>query len=260
MQTPPPTALRHITGHALPVFVADTPHAIAQHLAREMVEVVRAASGAPVLGFATGRTPLDLYREFARLVRAERVDLSRLECFHLDEYLDLPRAHPASFRAQMHKTLLGAIGVPESRAHFPVECDQVTDLEASCASYEARIDSAGGVDWQLLGIGLNGHVAFNEPGAAADSRTRVVRLSESTRLANRSAFDSAESVPQRAATMGIATIRRARRLRIVALGASKSAIVHELLHARVGPQIPATFLRDHPGAELWCDAAAAAEV
>lgn len=288
MRVPPPIEIREVSGYPLPVFVAPSAQDVSRALARELVEIVRRhrtrftsagiaaaerrtrsaavmpGGGEPgsvtTLGFATGRTPASIYSEFARLVALEQVDTSALRTFHLDEYLDLPRDHPSSFRAKMRAMLYRQIGHPDERAEFPVECDQRDGLEASCARYEARIAEAGGIDWQLLGIGLNGHVAFNEPGAAADSRTRVVTLAESTRLANRADFTSAEEVPRRAATMGIATIHDARRLRIVAFGPTKSAIVHEFLHARVGPEIPATFLRDHPGAELWCDAAAAAEI
>jgi len=263
MRAPHSPDLRELTGLPLPVFVAPSAQAVALALAQQLVDVVGSAQAegrAPRIGLATGRTPQALYRVFARRVADEGVDLSTLLTFHLDEYLDLPREHPASFRAQMHERLYRHIEHPAVRAHFPVECDQRDDLDAACARYEALLAGAGALDWQLLGIGLNGHVAFNEPGAAADSRTRVVTLSESTRLANSGDFESLEAVPRRAATMGIATIRAARRLRIVALGPSKAGIVHELIHARVGPDLPATLLRDHAGCELWCDAAAASEL
>jgi len=263
MPFPPHTGARTITGHALPVIVADGPTDVARALAREMVDVIRAArtdERAAVLGLATGRTPLALYREFARLVAAERLPLDALVTVQLDEYLDLPRAHPASFRATMRRTLFDAIGLPDSRAHFPVECHERDDLTASCARFEQLLVELGGVDWQVLGIGRNGHIAFNEPGSSADSRTRVVTLDETTRTANRSTFADDEEVPQRAVTMGIATIRAARRLRIVALGSGKAEIVHEFLHARAMSDLPATLLRDHPGAELWLDGAAAAEL
>lgn len=263
MHVPPRPEVRELRGHPLPVFVFDSAQELARVLARELVDVVRGEAAAgrdPVLGFATGRTPLALYAEFARLAAEERLDLTRMVSFHLDEYLDLPREHPASFRARMRATLYRHLGHPDERARFPVECDRTAALEGACDDYERAIVDAGGIAWQLLGIGLNGHVAFNEPGAPADSRTRVVTLSESTRLANRTDFGAHEEVPRRAVTMGIATIKDARRLRIVALGQRKAAIVHELLHARVDPRLPATLLRDHPGAELWCDAAAAGEI
>jgi glucosamine-6-phosphate deaminase len=263
MRSPQRSEVRELTGLPLPVFVAPSAQDVACALAQELLDVANttlSAGRAPKLGFATGRTPQALYREFARRVLDEGVDLKALETFHLDEYLDLDRAHPASFREQMQAMLYRHIDHPRDRAHFPVECDQRDGLDAACASYEARLASDGGLDWQLLGIGLNGHVAFNEPGAEADSRTRVVTLSESTRLANSGDFESLDVVPRRAVTMGIATIMGARRLRIVALGPGKSAIVHELVHARMGAHLPATWLRAHPGCELWCDAAAAAEL
>ena len=263
MQVPPRSEIRELRGQALPVFVAGSSQELARALARELVDVVRGEQSAgrdPVLGFATGRTPLALYAEFARLVAEERLDLSRLSSFHLDEYLDLPLDHPASFRARMREMLYRGIGHPDERARFPVECDRSVALDRACDDYERAIVASGGIAWQLLGIGLNGHVAFNEPGTAADSRTRVVELSESTRRANRSDFGPHESVPRRAVTMGIATIRDARRLRIVALGPSKAPIVRELLHAHASPQLPATLLRGHPGIELWCDAAAAGDL
>ncbi|MCA8981794.1 MAG: glucosamine-6-phosphate deaminase [Planctomycetes bacterium] len=262
MHVPPRPSVRELHGLPLRVFVVDSAPELAALLARELVDVVRgelAANRDPVLGLATGRTPLALYAEFARLVAEERLDLSRLTSFHLDEYLGLPRDHPASFRARMREVLYRRIGHPDERAKFPVECDRTEGLDGACADYERAIVESGGIAWQLLGIGLNGHVAFNEPGATADSRTRVVQLSESTRRANRPDFGPGEEVPRRAVTVGIATIRDARRLRLVALGRSKARIVRELLHSLVSSAIPATLLREHSGAELWCDAAAAGE-
>ena len=140
--------------------------------------------------------------------------------------------------------------------HFPVD-GEGDDAGDACARYEARIRAAGGLDWQLLGLGGNGHVAFNEPGSTPDSRTRVVELSASTREANRGDFASLDEVPRRAATMGIATIREARRLRWMAFGAGKAAIVAKLLAEPASAELPASLLRDHPDGELWIDEAAA---
>lgn len=223
-----------------------------------LVERLRADGRAPALGFAAGNSPAALYAELAARAADGRFDASGAALFHLDEYLELPAGHPASFRAVLRRALHAPLGVPDDRALFPVECDARERLDELCADYERRIAGAGGVDWQLLGIGRNGHVAFNEPGAARDSRTRVVTLDEDTRAANASAFASADEVPRHAATMGVATIGEARRLRWLAFGPDKAAAVRAFALGDPSPAVPASLLRDHADGVLWCDDAAAA--
>jgi glucosamine-6-phosphate deaminase len=180
--------------------------------------------------------------------------------FNLDEYLGLPADHPSSFRAFMQEHLFDGLDLDPARCFFP-ECPGGPKESAAVAKeYEAAIADAGGIDLQLLGIGRNGHVAFNEPGSARDSRTRSVELSESTRRANAPDFPEGESVPRAALTMGIATILEARRLRVLAFGAHKAEIIHRLLEGTIGPEVPATFLREHGDVELWIDREAAAEL
>ena len=257
---PLPHEVRSFEVDALCVRVVADPLDAARALADELsvfMRELRSAKRKPALGFAAGRTPQGLYAELSRDSRAREIDWTAVECFHLDEYLGLPPGHPASFRANLRRALHDRLGIPASHVHFPVD-DDTRDPQEACERYEARLAAAGGLDWQLLGLGGNGHVAFNEPGSDAASRTRIVELSESTRTANRSDFASAEEVPREAVTMGIATIRSARRLRWMAFGAGKAAIVARFLSEPASPELPASLLRDHPDGELWIDEAAAA--
>ncbi len=255
-----PTSLRL---GALRVAVVRDPREAAVALADELgalLDRLRADGRAPALGFAAGNSPAALYAELAARAADGRFDAAGATLFHLDEYLELPRDHAAGFRATLRRALHAPLGVPDERARFPVECDAKDRLDERCADYERSIARAGGIDWQLLGIGRNGHVAFNEPGSARDSRTRVVTLDEGTRAANAGSFASADEVPRHAATMGVATIGEARRLRWLAFGADKADAVRAFALGAPCADVPASWLRDHADGVLWCDAAAAARL
>jgi len=253
------TVATEIPGTSLPTFVVDDPLDAARAIAAQLEELVRDADR-PVLGLATGHTPISTYEELVALHRRGGLSFAAVSTFNLDEYLGLPPDHPSSFRAFMQRHLFDAIDLDPARARFPECPGGPKEAAAVAAAYEETIVRAGGIDLQLLGLGRNGHVAFNEPGSARDSRTRVVELSESTRAANAPDFPEGESVPRAALTMGIATIFEARRLRVLALGAHKAEIVRRTLEGPIGPEIPATFLREHGDVELWIDRAAAAGI
>lgn len=252
MRTEPPCESLHVPDSALVVRIVDEPVDAAKALAGE---VARLAQARPklALGFATGNTPIGFYEELVRRHRADELDLSRATGFNLDEYCGLAPDHPASFQAFMRARLYDA--VPFAATHIP---DGRADV-ARCSEYEAAIRAAGGIEWQLLGLGRNGHIGFNEPGSARDSRTRRVTLSEQTRTANTGDFPAGEAVPKHALTMGVATILAARRLRVLAFGAHKAQIVARALTEPVCPALPATFLRTHRDVELWLDRPAAAD-
>lgn len=240
---------------SLPVFVR-TPSQAAEDIAAEILELVasRARAGrCAVLGLATGRTPLEIYAVLARRVREERLSLANVVTFNLDEFLGLAPAHPQSFRRYMCERVFGPLGIEGERGHLPASDVSDAHTEAHCRAYERAIAEAGGIDLQVLGIGSNGHIGFNEPGSARDSRTRVVELADSTRRDAAAAFGGLERVPRRAITMGVATILDARRIRVLAFGAHKRDIVRRTLESTPGSALPATFLHGHGDVRLYAD-------
>jgi glucosamine-6-phosphate deaminase len=257
MRTEPTHERHRIPGSALLVRLVDDPADACRALADEVAQLARAEPQL-VLGLATGNTPIGFYEELVRLHSAGELELARATSFNLDEYCGLPPEHPASFHAYMRTHLFDR--APLAATHIPDGMVPADQVEAHCQAYEAAIQAAGGVDWQLLGLGRNGHLAFNEPGSPRDARTRRIELSEETRRANAGDFPAGEAVPTHALSMGVATILAARRLRVLAFGAHKSAIVRRALTATPGPELPASWLREHDDVELWLDRPAAAEL
>jgi len=223
-------------------------------LADEVEELLRGPS-VTVLGLATGSTPVDTYREFARRHREAGLTFARTTTFNLDEFVGLAAEHAQSFRRWTRENLFEHVDFDPARMHFPDVAAR--DLAAAGRAYEDAIRAAGGIDLQILGIGRNGHIGFNEPGSTLDSRTRAVELHPWTREDAAKAFGSLELVPLRAVTMGVATILEARRLRVLALGAKKAAIVRETLNAPQSAALPSTWLRGHADVRLYLDRDAA---
>ncbi len=230
-----------------------------REVAGEIAALVRASSRAGrscVLGFATGRTPLGVYSELARIQREERLAFDHVTAVNLDELLGLAPLDPRSFRAWMRARLFDALGIPPERALIP-PCDlDQCDAESWCSSFEQRLARLGGIDLQLLGLGRNGHIGFNEPGSGRQTRTRRVELAAGTRADATAEWGGTEGVPTHAITLGVATILEARALRCLAFGERKRAIVRRVLEGPVGPDVPGTFLREHPDAKLYLDPAA----
>lgn len=213
---------------------------------------------APVLGVATGSSPQPLYRALADRVQAG-LDLARATAFALDEYVGLPVDHPESYHSVIAREVIGPLGLDPSRVHVPegVSADPVD----AAARYEAAIAAAGGVDLQILGIGANGHIGFNEPGSAPDSRTRVVDLAPRTVADNSRFFDGdAGLVPTRALTQGIGTILEAREIVLIAWGESKADAVARAVEGPQTAELPASFLQRHDRVTLVLDAAAASRL
>jgi len=219
-------------------------------------EILAAAARRPglVLGVATGRTMEPLYGRLARAV-AEGADLGGVELFALDEYVGLAPGHPASFRRYLEARVAGPLRISATRLHVPDGAS--IDPSGEARRYEARIRAAGGIDLQLLGLGRNGHVAFNEPGSSFASRTRVVRLAQSTREDGRASLPSGMEPPRTGITMGIGTILEARRLLLLATGPSKRAAAEAMCLGPVSPACPASALRLHPDATVLLDREAA---
>ncbi len=255
-------ALREAT-ERMPVIVADTHEELSRRLAARIAGLVRArrsAGGRAVLGLATGSSPIGLYRELIRLHRDEGLDFSNVTTFNLDEYWPLSPASLHSFRRFMMENLFEHVNVDLRHVHFPRGDVARGDVEAHAREYEALIREAGGIDLQVVGIGLTGHIGFNEPGSGADSRTRLVVLDTITRRAAAAEFFGLEHVPVEAVTMGVGTILEAREIALVATGEHKAAIVRQAIEGEVDRAVPASYLQRHPAATAYLDRAAAAEL
>ena len=220
------------------VFV--TAEAVGRALA---LDVARRLTEQPdtVLGLPTGRTPIPLYRELVRLHQAGRVDFSRATTFNLDEFRGLRAVDPRSYRAFMRHHLFDHVNAERESEH-----------------YERAIERAGGIDLMILGLGINGHIGFNEPGRSLVARTHCTRLTPGTRRANASLFGNrASAVPREALSMGMATILHAKRVVLLATGASKARSVARMVEGPVTTRLPASFLQMHRNTEIWLDRAAA---
>jgi glucosamine-6-phosphate deaminase len=209
-----------------------------------------------VLGLPTGRTPIPLYRELARLHARGRADFSRATTFNVDEFLGLDARDPRSYRMFMQRHLFDYVNVAPRRIHFLNGAAR--DVARECDRYERAIRRAGGIELQILGLGMNGHIGFNEPARALVARTHATRLTPGTRRANAALFGGrVTAVPREALSMGMATILQAERIVLVATGASKARCVERMINGPVTPRLPGSFLQLHRRAEVWLDRAAA---
>jgi len=195
-----------------------------------------------VLGLPTGRTPIGMYERLVQECKREYHCFREVTAFNLDEYVEIPRDHPGSYYTYMRNHLFDHVDIDASRAHIPD--GNARDLNAECRRYEAEIKAAGGLGVTFLGLGRNGHIGFNEPGAPFDSRTRVVELTESTRLANAPHFQDG-NVPTRAITMGIATILESRQIVLLAAGSGKQEAIERLRSGVRDVSFPASALWRH---------------
>ena len=208
-----------------------------------------------VLGLATGSTPIPTYSKMIELYRAGAVDYSQVTTFNLDEYVGLDHDHEQSYYYFMMENLFKGINVPQENIH--VLSGTAADPQAECANYEKMIEQAGGIDLQILGIGRNGHIAFNEPDDIFPSVTHVVELTPSTIEANKRFFADINDVPRRALSMGIGSIMKARSILIIATGADKAEAVKAMIQGPVTPRCPASVLQLHPCVNVMLDGAAA---
>jgi len=220
--------------------------AVARLIARQLE-----SQPASVLGLPTGRTSVAVYKELVRL----GPDFSRARTFNLDEFVGVPARHRRSYHAFMDRHLFCRVNIPAPRAHFLDGAAR--DLDAECARFERAIAAAGGIDLLLLGIGVNGHIGFNEPGTALFARTHRARLTAATRRANAELFGGQMSkVPREALSMGIGTILAARAVVLIATGRSKARAINAMCSGRITPSLPASFLQLHQDVTLVLDQAA----
>lgn len=240
------------------ITVLESSDAVAAALAARVASMLQARPGA-VLGLASGRTPVDGYAEMQRLHAAGHMDWSSASTFNLDEFAGISRTDPGSFRTFMQKHLFDGVNLRPEEIHFLN--GTAADLDAECDRYETAIGAAGGIDLQVLGIGSNGHIGFNEPGDTLEARTHRVRLLESTRRDNAALFGGViAAVPTEALSMGIGTILRARRVVLVATGARKAACIREMTGGPITTRVPASLLQLHGDVELLLDPAAASTI
>jgi len=240
---------------AMEVLIRDSAEAGCTLGAKIIARVVREKPDA-VLGLATGRTPLRLYQELIRMHREEGLDFSRVTTFNLDEYVGLPATHVQSYRFFMRENLFRHINIDQKRTHVPD--GTARDLQAECRSYEQRIVDAGGVDIQLLGLGRNGHIGFNEPTGSLRSRTWVKILSEQTLRDNSAVFGSFDEMPKHALTMGIGTILDAKRCLLLAFGPAKTRAVEQMVEGPLSAMCPGSALQLHPRTTIVLDEYSAA--
>lgn len=240
------------------VIIQATPER-AEWLAASLIAAALRARPGLVLGLATGRTMEGVYAELGRMHREESLDFSRCRTFNLDEYIGLGPDDPGSYRRYMREQLFRHVNVAPANTFLPD--GMARDLAAECAAYEARIQECGGIDLQLLGIGSDGHIGFNEPLSALRSRTREKALTRATREQNAAMFGSdPDAVPARAITMGVGTILDSRRCLLLAVGSEKAAILARAVEGPITSMISASALQLHARCTVIVDEAAAARL
>lgn len=239
------------------IIIQPTPEEASVLAARHVARVVRDKPDA-VLGLATGSTPLEMYRELVRMHQQQGLDFSGVTTFNLDEYVGLPAEHPASYHAFMWEHFFRHVNVRPERINIPDGL--ASHIPAFCRKYEEAIRAAGGIDLQVLGIGSDGHIGFNEPSSSLASRTRIKTLTEQTRRDNAQAFGSADKVPVHVITMGVGTIMDARQVIILAFGAKKAEAIAAAVEGPITAMNPASILQMHPVARCIIDEPAAAKL
>jgi glucosamine-6-phosphate deaminase len=239
------------------IVILPTPAEVGRLAARKIAQVI-ARKPTAVVGLATGSSPLAIYADLTAQVEAGTLDARRVRGVALDEYVGIPADHPESYLSVITRQVTRPLGLDPANVFVPD--GRADDIPAACAAYEATIRELGGVDIQILGIGANGHIGFNEPARALIARTHCARLRTATRRANAALFGSMSAVPHRALSMGMATILYARRIVLVATGAGKARCVARMIEGPVTPMLPASFLQLHRHAEVWLDRAASGEL
>lgn len=212
-----------------------------------------------VLGLATGSTPIALYKILVQKHKNGELDFSQVTAFNLDEYIGIPCHHPQSYHTFMAKHFFDHVNIPQENQHIPL--NSMGNFESYCEEYEKKIKDSGGIDIQILGIGTDGHIGFNERGSSLSSRTRPVTLSESTLKANAIHFNSDKSaVPEMAITMGVGTIMEAKQCILLASGKTKSVAIVNAVEGPITASVPASVLQMHPNTYIIIDEDAASEL
>lgn len=211
-----------------------------------------------VLGLATGSTPIGMYKNLVRMYNDNELDFSDVKTFNLDEYYQLPRDNDQSYYYFMHENLFNHINIKEENINIPNGMNQ--DVEAECENYDTAIKNIGGVDIQVLGIGHNAHIGFNEPASVFEKGTNLVDLKESTIQANARFFESIDDVPKKAVTMGIGSIFTAKKIMLMAAGEGKAEAIYNTVHGNITPEVPSSILQLHEDVVLILDEEAASKL
>ena len=211
-----------------------------------------------VLGFATGDTPLGTYKKLVNTYNEGDIDFAEIKTFNLDEYYNLPKDNPQSYNFYMTENLFKQVNVKPENIHIPNGMCESIDEE--CLNYENAIEQADGINLQLLGIGTNGHIGFNEPDVKFEATTHLVHLDEETIYANSRFFDSIEEVPTKAISMGIKTIMQAKKIVLLASGIEKSEAIYNTVRGHITPEVPASVLQLHPDVTIIVDYNAASRL
>ncbi|MGD8192510.1 glucosamine-6-phosphate deaminase [Brevibacillus ginsengisoli] len=239
------------------LIVAEDYNQLSQQAAQIVAQQIK-QNPASVIGFATGSTPLGLYQELVAMYQKKELSFDHITSFNLDEYIGLDRNHPQSYYRFMWDHLFSHVGVEDRRINFPPGIFQ--NEQSICERYEAEMAKCGGIDLQILGIGVNGHIGFNEPSDSFTLSTHIVELAEETIQANARFFDNEEEVPRYAITMGVRSIMQARSILLLASGENKAEAIQKMFTDKADPQIPASILQLHANVTLVVDKAAASSL
>ena len=242
--------------------VFDEKTTASKYVAKEIANLIsnnNAVGKHTVLGLATGSSPIEMYKELVRLHKEENLSFNKVITFNLDEYYPMEKSSEKSYHYFMYHHLFDHIDILPENVNIPDGTLSESDVDSFCSSYEAKIDAAGGIDIQVLGIGRTGHIGFNEPGSTLESPTRMVILNQVTIADAAGDFGGADKVPTRAITMGVSTIFKARKIFLMAWGVKKAQIVKESLENDITPEVPATFLQKHANVEYVLDKEAAGQ-
>ncbi len=242
---------------SIAIQICDTPEGVAQKAAASIARQIQQKPDA-VLGLATGSTPILTYAELVRLHREQHVSFAQTTAFNLDEYVGLSGNHDQSYRYFMQHHLFDHIDIQSWNTY--VLNGKAVDAQAECQAFELKIRACGGIDLWLIGIGRNGHIAFNEPGSTSDSRTRIIDLLPDTILTNSRFFTNPGDVPKHALTVGVGTICDARQVVLLATGKDKADAIDRAVNGPIGSQCPASFLQNHPACTIILDKEAASKL
>lgn len=244
---------RHIGGFILKIIKTSDYKEMSMEAGKLVVDVMKEKER-PVLGLATGSTPEGLYEYLIEQNQKGTISFKNTITFNLDEYIGLPKENPSSYYFFMMDKLFNHIDIPLENVSLPNGMAQ--DLEQECRSYEEKIEQSGPIDVQILGVGVNGHIAFNEPGTSFSSKTQVVDLTESTISANARFFDNPDDVPRKAISMGLETIMRAKKIILLASGEQKAEAMERLVNGEISEEFPVSILKNHPDVTVIGDEAA----
>lgn len=229
-----------------------TKEEINQIVSKEIIDLINKNNNC-VLGLATGSTPEGVYKLLVEAYNKKEVSFKNVKSYNLDEYVGLEETHNQSYRYFMNSHLFNHIDIKLENTHIPSNKDDENNLEI----YDQKIKEAGGIDIQILGIGSNGHIAFNEPGTSFNSNTHIVTLKESTISDNSRFFNSIDEVPKQAITMGLNSIMQAKRIILIAFGKNKQEAIYKMMALDPSEELPASILQNHPNVTIYCDEDAA---